>query len=319
MNNSTAVLSAENLFKTYPNGVRAVQNLSFSVQPGQVFGLVGPNGAGKTTLLKLLSGLLSPESGTVHFGEHEVTGLPRKAAHFVGLMPDPLGVYTDIASHDYLVFFARLLELPASERSQRIDKVVDLLELGPWMDSEVETLSAGWQRRLALGRILLADLPVLLLDEPAAGLDVAARSELLAIVRKLASDQRTVVVSSHILPELQELADLFGVVNDGTWVEVKSGSPFFTRAELAGGLGCSNWFIRCNDVQAARKVAQMPSEEQESEGDVGTFRFTATDDQAAAAVLRAITGSGVDVYEFHRDGTDLTDVVLQCLKEGASS
>ena len=313
MNNGRLV--AHELCKTYPNGVKAVQNLSFTVNPGEVFGLVGPNGAGKTTLLKLLSGLLSPESGTVCFGDRDVTGAPRKAAHVVGLMPDPLGVYTDIAARDYLEFFARLLELPAPDRSRRIDKVVELLELGPWMDAEVETLSAGWQRRLALGRILLADLPVLLLDEPAAGLDVAARSELLSIVRRLASDQRTVVVSSHILPELQELADVFGVVNNGAWVEVKQNSPFFTRAELAGGLGGSTWLVRGRDARAACAVVQVPWTAEMGD----TFTFTASDEQAAAAMLRTIMQGGIDVYEFRREGTDLTDVVLQCLKEGAAS
>ncbi|MBR1609064.1 MAG: ABC transporter ATP-binding protein [Kiritimatiellae bacterium] len=229
------LLRATGLRKRYPNGVEAVRDLSLEVRKGEVLGLAGPNGAGKSTLLKLLAGLLRPAAGKVEACGEDVTGAPEKAARLMALMPDPLGVYTDVSSREYLEFFGRVFGLSGSALSRRVAETADALGLGPWLDAEVETLSAGWQRRLALGRALLADAPVMLLDEPAAGLDVGARADLLETVRSLAADGRTMVVSSHILPELEDLADRFAVMVDGKWAEVAPGRTFFTREELHRG------------------------------------------------------------------------------------
>ena len=236
MNEKPVVLSARGLRKRYPNGVEAVRDLSFDLHRGEVLGLAGPNGAGKSTLLKLLAGLLHPAAGTVTACGEDVTGDPARAARLIALMPDPLGVYTDVSSREYLEFFGRVFGLRGEDLRRRVGETADTLGLGPWMDAEVETLSAGWQRRLALGRALLSDAPVLLLDEPAAGLDVGARADLLALVRKLAGEGRTMIVSSHILPELEDLADRYAVMVDGRWAEVARGVTFFTREELHHGL-----------------------------------------------------------------------------------
>ena len=248
------MVNVEAIHKRYPNGVEAVRGLSLEVPAGEVFGLVGPNGAGKSTLLKLIAGLLRPEQGRVCISGQDVTGQPDVAACLVGLMPDPLGVYTDISCSEYLEFFGRVLQLPGHVRRERMAEAVALLELGPWLDAEVETLSAGWQRRLALGRVLLSRVPVLLLDEPAAGLDVRARADLLAVVRRLAGIGRTVIISSHILPELQELADRFGILNQGRWVEVAAGQVYFRRAELTAGFGAASWELRSAAPEQARTV-----------------------------------------------------------------
>lgn len=239
MNDTTPeiVLRATGLRKRYPNGVEAIRDLSLELRRGEVLGLAGPNGAGKSTLLKLLAGLLRPAAGRVEVLGRDVTGAPASAARLVTLMPDPLGVYTDVSSREYLLFFAQVFGWRGAEARRRVDATAEALGLGPWMDAEVETLSAGWQRRLALGRALLADAPVMLLDEPAAGLDVGARADLLALVRRLAGEGRTMVVSSHILPELEDLADRFAVMVDGRWAEVAPGREFFTRDDLRAGFG----------------------------------------------------------------------------------
>jgi len=303
------------IHKRYPTGVEAVRGLSLEVPAGEVFGLVGPNGAGKSTLLKLIAGLLRPESGQVRVDGEDVTGRPDTAARRVGLMPDPLGVYTDITCHEYLDFFGRVLALPDSLRRERIDEAVALLELEPWMDAEVETLSAGWQRRLALGRVLLSRVPVLLLDEPAAGLDVKARADLLAIVRRLAGTGRTVVVSSHILPELQELADRFGILDKGRWIEVAPGQVYFRRADLTAGFGAASWDLRCDapdraaTALAARGFAVPPSAQD------GVLQVIASDEARASEALSAVVSAGVAVYDFRRRATGLSDLVLRCLEE----
>ena len=153
MNEATEpCLEARGLRKRYPNGVEAVRDLSLSVRRGEVLGLAGPNGAGKSTLLKLLAGLLRPESGAVVAEGADVTGSPERAALHVALMPDPLGVYTDVSSREYLEFFGRVFGLRGPALSRRVAEVAEELGLGPWLEAEVETLSAGWQRRLALGR-----------------------------------------------------------------------------------------------------------------------------------------------------------------------
>lgn len=306
-------LTLADIRKTYPNGVEALQGVSLEVRPGEVFGLVGPNGAGKTTLLKVASGLLFPETGSVSCGGIDITSRPKTAAKFIGLMPDPLGVYTDVSAREYLEFFARLQKVPAGLIGEKIDYAVGLLGLEPWLDDEVETLSAGWQRRLALGRVLLSDTPVLLLDEPAAGLDVSARSELLDLVRQLAGLGRTLVVSSHILPELQQLAGRFAILNQGRWVNMASGQPFFTREELQNGFAAARWRLRCNRPEAAAKALAGRQVESTAEG--ATLTFTAVDEPDAALALKAVVESGVDVYEFGRRQVELTELVLQVLQD----
>lgn len=309
------VLQVSNLRKRYPNGVEAVKDISLELVPGEVFGLVGPNGAGKSTLLKLIAGLLRPEAGEIRVLGNPVTGEPSLAARWVGLMPDPLGVYTDISCREYLKFFGKVYGLEGEEFERRVDDTVKLLELGPWLDAEVETLSAGWQRRLALGRILLLDVPLLLLDEPAAGLDVKARSELLAIVRRLAGRGRTVVISSHILPELEELADRFAVMDQGRWVDILPGRTIVTREELHGGLGKNKWRLGCGSPSRAKDLLSGEGVEDIQETADGVV-FTAKDRETAAAALARVAAAGLPVYEFKRTDDNLTHVVLDVLEKG---
>ncbi len=308
------LLRIEGLGKRYPNGVEAVRSISLEVRRGEVFGLVGPNGAGKSTLLKLIAGLLRPERGRVSLGGREVTGRATEAAKGIGLMPDPLGVYTDISCREYLEFFAKVHGLEGAKRAAQLDMAVGVLELGPWMEAEVESLSAGWQRRLALGRMLLLDAPLLLLDEPAAGLDVRARAELLEIVRGLSKLGRTVMISSHILPELEELADRFGIMDQGRWVEVAPGRAFFDRGELRQGLGGCRWRLSCADPGRAREALAAGGRPCVQTG--GGVEFEARTEAEAAAGLRAVVQAGVAVVDFRRMDTGLADVVLRVLEGG---
>jgi ABC-2 type transport system ATP-binding protein len=310
-------LHVQGVRKTYPNGIEAVRGLSLEVHPGEVFGLVGPNGAGKTTLLKIISGLLYPEEGRVLCNGTDVTSRPQRAAQYVGLMPDPLGVYTDLSALEYLQFFGRILDLSAVEIDARVREAVRLLELERWLDEEVETLSAGWQRRLALGRILLADAPILLLDEPAAGLDISSRSELLRLVKNLAAGRRTIVISSHILPELQELADRFGIINDGRWVAVDEENEFFTREQLEHGFGTHEWRMRCNNAKRARSVL-LKLRLTPTDSPRGGIVFRAATEEDGAAALKAVIRAGVAVYEFRQSTLDLSRTVLDVLSKEES-
>lgn len=307
-------LTIRNVSKTYPNGLKAVDDLSLEVEPGQVFGLVGPNGAGKSTLLKVAAGLMQVDQGDVFCGDEKVTGNPALAAGHLVLMPDPLGVYTDISCRQYLQFFSMAYGITDADRA--MEKAVEQLGLGPWMDEEVETLSAGWQRRLALARVLLVDPPILLLDEPAAGLDVGARMDLLKVVRSLVDGKRTMIVSSHILPELEELADRFGILQNGKWVPVEGDRVTFSSAELQKGIGRHYWSITCDPVGKALQVLQDKGWKVKAAG--ACVEIDTESAAKASEALGEVLAAGVVVHEFKHHKSNLSGVTLELLSREAS-
>jgi len=306
-------LAIEGITVRYPNGSVAVRDLSLSAAPGEVFGLVGPNGAGKSTLLNCAAGLLSPQAGTVRAGGEIISSRPRRAARHLVLMPDPLGVYLDISAREYMEFFARAYALPSAVAHQRIGHAVERLGLAPWLDHEVEALSSGWQRRLALSRVLIADAPIVLLDEPASGLDISGRRELLKLVRGFATEGRTVLVTSHILPELEELADRFGIIQKGTWVPVRDGQVYFTRADLRTGFGGGHWWLECSDPAGA--TALLGPDKAAIDPASGQIRLFAKDRDEAAELMARVIAAGYKVYHFEAAGRGLDDVVLNVLRE----
>lgn len=311
MSRPSLPLQIEALTVQYPNGTVAVNRLCLTVAPGEVFGLVGPNGAGKSSLLNCAAGLIRPRTGRVLCGERAVTGDACSSARFITLMPDPLGVYNDLSATEYLEFFARALGVPASRRASIVSDVIERLGLRDWLEHEVEALSAGWQRRLALARVLLADSPIVLLDEPAAGLDVAARAGLLKIVRGFAGEGRTVVVTSHILPELEQLADRFGIIERGAWLPVDGERIFFTQADLARGFGRAAWRLECSD--GARAAALLGRQRAEPLAEANALRVLAADREAAAAALAELVANGIRVYAFYPQASNLAEVTLNAL------
>ena len=305
-------LSLREITIRYPNKATAVSDLTLEVAPGEVFGLVGPNGAGKSSLLKCAAGLLKPVHGSVWCGDNPVTNNPRLAAGYLTLMPDPLGVYNDIMAAEYLEFFAKAFGLSREVSKSRRQLAVDRLGLAPWLDHEVETLSAGWQRRLALSRVLLANTPIVLLDEPAAGLDVSARSDLLKIVRGFAAEGRTVIVTSHILPELEELADRFGIIKKGKWVSVSKDQIFFNRNDLNGSFQKGAWTLECSSPEAVRlllgedKVQQLPGSNR--------LRILAQNREEAAEQVAMVMRAGHKIYHFEAKTLTLAEVTREALE-----
>jgi ABC-type multidrug transport system ATPase subunit len=309
-------LAFRNVTVRYPNGAIAVKDLSLEIMPGEVFGLVGPNGAGKSTLLNCAAGLIPTQSGAVLADGGLISGLPRTAARHLVLMPDPLGVYLDISAVEYMEFFARAYELPPSVAWKRIDLAVERLGLAPWLEQEVESLSSGWQRRLALSRILIADAPIVLLDEPASGLDISGRRELLKLVRGFATEGRTVLVTSHILPELEELADRFGIIQKGQWVPVREGQVFFTRADLRAGFTQGHWWLECSDPAGA--CALIGAEKATIDVATDRIRLAAIDRDDAAACVAQLAAAGHKIYHLEAAGRSLDDVTLNALRTPGS-
>ena len=210
----SGIVRTSGLVKRYP-GTLAVAGLDLDVGEGEIFGLVGPNGAGKTTTLRILATLLKPTAGEAEIAGIDVRRNPDAARRVLGFMPDVFGVYDDMRVWEYLDFFARCYGIPAARRRQMIGDLLDLVDLGDKRDAYVQGLSRGMQQRLCLAHTLVHDPQVLLLDEPASGLDPRARVELRELLRELRSLGKTIVISSHILPELEELCTSVAIVDHG--------------------------------------------------------------------------------------------------------
>src|SRR5262245_59375274 len=233
---------------------RAVNDISFEVFPGEVFGYIGPNGAGKTTSMRILATLDLPTYGDALVDGFSVVNDPDRVRRRLGFMPDSFGTYHNVNCREYLDFFARAYGLTGPERSRALRHVMSFTGWDRLAEKPIHGLSKGMKQRLCLGRAMIHDPSVLILDEPAAGLDPRARIELRQMIRALAADGKTILVSSHILTELAEMCDRVGIIELGrliavwTVAEIQHGSTQHaeTRTEIKMRLvdrsdGLANW------------------------------------------------------------------------------
>lgn len=211
----------------------AVNEISFTVDRGDAFGFIGPNGAGKTTTIRMLATTLKPDSGTVTINGHDIAQDPAAVRACVGYMPDFFGVYDDMKVWEYLDFFGAAYRVPWQRRPGLIGDVLELTDLSDKRDEYVDALSRGMKQRLCLAKTLIHDPEVLLLDEPASGLDPRARIEIRQLLQQLCKMDKTVFISSHILRELADLCNKIGIIEQGRLV--MAGSVEEISAQLAGG------------------------------------------------------------------------------------
>jgi ABC-2 type transport system ATP-binding protein len=211
---SVPVVETRGLVKRY-DGQLAVAGIDLLVGSGEIYGLVGPNGAGKTTTMRILATLLAPTAGEALVCGIPVTADPIEVRRRMGFMPDFYGVYDDLRVWEYLDFFARCYGVPANRRQAMITDLLEIVGLGDKRGQYVEALSRGMRQRLCLAHTLVHDPALLILDEPASGLDPRARVEMREILRELRSMGKTILVSSHILPELGEMCTSVGIVDSG--------------------------------------------------------------------------------------------------------
>lgn len=193
----------------------AVKNLNLQINKGDIFGFIGPNGAGKTTTIKILATLLKPTQGYAMVGGYNVLTQPDDVKRVMGYMPDNFGVYDDMKVWEYLDFFAAAYKIEKSKRKQIIDDVLALTDLSEKKDAMVDALSRGMKQRLCLAKTLVHDPQVLLLDEPASGLDPRARIELRELLKELRNMGKTILISSHILTELADFCNTIGIIERG--------------------------------------------------------------------------------------------------------
>ncbi len=291
----------------YFGPTRAVHDVSFDVPKGEVFGYIGPNGAGKTTSMRILSTLDLPTYGDAMIDGFSVINDPDRVRRRLGFMPDYFGTYPNVSCREYLDFFARAYGLTGRERTRALRHAMDFTDLTGLADKSIRGLSKGMKQRLCLGRAMVHDPAVLILDEPAAGLDPRARIELRQMIRSLASDGKTILVSSHILTELAEMCDRVGIIERGhllavgTVEEIQQGTAARcdVRVRILGGCErFARWLENRDDVDAIR-----------TDGELATFEHSGKrDDQAS--LLREIVQAEFAVAEFAVHSRSLEDVFM---------
>ena len=208
------MIEVHDLTKKYGE-LNAIYKIELKLEPGDVFGFIGPNGAGKTTTMRILATLLNPTWGEAYVGGYSIYTKPREIRRIIGYMPDFFGVYDNMKVIEYLEFFAAAYRIRGEKRRQVCNDVLELVDLGYKREALVTSLSRGMTQRLGLARVLLHDPQVLLLDEPASGLDPRARIEIRTLLKELRKMGKTIMVSSHILPELADICNKVGIIEKG--------------------------------------------------------------------------------------------------------
>jgi ABC-2 type transport system ATP-binding protein len=303
---SAPLIELQRLHRVFAD-THAVNDVSFDVAAGEVFGYIGPNGAGKTTSMRILATLDEPTRGDAFIDGFSVVDDPDRVRRRIGFMPDYFGTYPNVSVRDYLDFFARAYGLRGEERLRAIAYVMDFTKLDVLAHKEISGLSKGMKQRLCLGRTMIHDPGVLVLDEPAAGLDPRARIELREMIGRLAADGKAILISSHILTELAEMCHRIGILDEGRLLAVGSVEEISARAHdvgqvrvrvLDGRERLVEWLAARSDVADIR-----------GESELVTFSH-AGDRPSEAALLRAIVEAGFAVVEFGARHQSLEDVFL---------
>lgn len=297
----------------YYGSFLALDHLSLTIHDGELHGFVGPNGAGKTTTMRILATLLKPSEGTAALDGVDVAGHPREIRRLMGYMPDFFGVYDRLKAWEYLDFYARCYGFGQKERRRMTDSLLELVNLTDKRDSYVDVLSRGMKQRLCLARALIHDPRLLILDEPASGMDPRARAEMKGILRTLKDMGKTVLISSHILPELSEMCDSLTIIDHGRLVfsgsveelgrHMSGNAPI--RVRLAAG-------AEADAIEAAvTLIRQYPGVTGvgREEGNVLTVDFDGGED-ATAGLLKQLA-AGTPLVDFHRPPLNLEKVFME--------
>jgi len=306
----SAALEVDTLTRRFDKHL-AVDAISFQVEPGQIIGFIGPNGAGKTTTMRICATLDLPDGGDVRISGQSALAEPRAARRRLGFMPDSYGAYANTSVIEYLDFFAHAYGLSRHARHDALRSVTEFTALDTLLEKQTNVLSKGMKQRLCLAKTLLHDPTLLILDEPASGLDPRARVELRELVKILAQRGKAVLISSHILTELSEMCDGVVVIERGRICA--SGSVQEITRALSTHLQI---FVRALDPP---ELLERTLLEQPDVADVrahrGGFLFSLPDEAAAARLLTTLTGAGQRIVQFAPEQVNLEDVFLK-LTEG---
>ena len=305
------MLEISELTMTYGKHM-ALDHLSMTIGDGQLHGFVGPNGAGKTTTMRILATLLRPVSGSAVMDGVSILREPAKARRLIGYMPAFFGVYGNLKVWEYLDFYARCHGLDRDMRSRMTGQLLELVQLTDKRDAYVDTLSRGMKQRLCLAHALIHDPKLLILDEPASGMDPRARAEMKGILKTLKDMGKTVLISSHILPELSEMCDSLTIIDHGKLVF--SGAVDALARHMQGQADIRLQLLSADGVEgAAALLKQYPGVTAIERGDDDhTLRIGyGGDEDGMADLLQALLAAGVRVTGFHRPPMNLEKVFME--------
>lgn len=311
MHSDHPVVEITDLTKHYGKFV-ALDRLSLSIERGQILGFVGPNGAGKTTTIKILVGLARPTSGSARIAGADCVSEARKIKQLVGYMPDTFGGYDNMRVAEYLDFFGAAFKIPRRERAKRIGEALDTAGAASFRDLYVETLSHGMKQRVAIARTLLHDPQVLILDEPANGLDPQARIEIRQLLLDLASRGKTFLVTSHVLPELARICHRVAIITRGR-LRAFGTLEAITR-QLSQMRPIEVLLTNADQIERVVEVIGRhiePSAEVTSSPAEAVVRFrTAMREEELAGLLAALVEAGLGVTQFREVQTDLEEAFM---------
>ncbi|MEZ6134516.1 MAG: ABC transporter ATP-binding protein [Pirellulaceae bacterium] len=319
MTKADPVVSTQNLTKRYGDFC-ALDDLTIHVNRGQILGFIGPNGAGKTTTIKILVGLSRPTSGSATIAGVNCSEHGSKIKRLVGYMPDRFGSYDNMRVREYLDFFGSVFGIGVKQRRKRIDEVLEITNATYMQDRFVESLSHGMQQRVGIARTLLHDPEVMILDEPANGLDPSARIEMREILLRLASEGKTLIVTSHILPELSRICDSVAIITGGKLRAF--GALDDVMRDLCPVRSYEVQLVEEADLERAQQVLadRVAGEQITLSRPERTLRFpTADTEDALAEMLSAVVASGVKVAQFREVVGDLEDAFLSVAKRDAQA
>ena len=311
---SPPLVLVENLVVSYGKTV-AVRGLSFTIPRGEIFGFIGPNGAGKTSTIKVLATLLKPASGRALVAGIDVARDPQSVRRRIGYMPDFFGVYDDLTAREYLHFFAAAYDIASAKREAIVRDVLALTDLSEKTDAPVDALSRGMKQRLGLARVLLHDPDLLLLDEPASGLDPRARIEMRELLKELQAMGKTILVSSHILHELAQLCTSIGIVEAGQLVACGSLGEIYGALSLRRTVHIQLVNPSPELLAAIRALPHLDGVEENADRLAVHLR---EDECAPEALLDAIHALGGKIRMFQPDAMDMETAFMK-LTEGKTA
>jgi len=304
------VIEIKDLTKTYGQ-LNAVHHMDLKLERGDVFGFIGPNGAGKTTTMRILATLLNPTYGEAYVCGYSIYTKPKEIRRVIGYMPDFFGVYDDMKVIEYLEFFAAAYRIKGAARRKICDEVLELVDLGYKREAFVTSLSRGMTQRLGLARVLLHDPQVLLLDEPASGLDPRARIEIRGLLKELRNMGKTIMVSSHILPELADICNKIGIIEKGVMLQNASVADVMRKVRHQPVLKIT---VRENIDEAAKLLGAQPGVEKVDVNEAIITVTMAPEVEDYSELPSLLIASGYKIMMFKEDEINLETAFMELTK-----
>jgi ABC-2 type transport system ATP-binding protein len=304
------MIEIKDLYKKFGHTV-ALQGITLEIPRGQIYGFVGPNGAGKTTMMSILATLLTPTSGTARVGGYDCVKKPKEVRRLIGYMPDFFGVYDNLTAYEYLDFYGASYGLSPNERQQIIPQMLELVQLSHKTHEYVDMLSRGMKQRLGLARCLVHNPEVIILDEPASGLDPRSRIEMREILKVLRETGKTILISSHILPELAEMCDTIGIIEAGKLVATGKVEEIYQKMHAHRLLKIrllDRWDSLLARLASISTVSNAVREDEHI-----VVSFTGSDTEQAG-LLKTLLAEGYPLVAFSETEGNLEDIFLEITK-----